>query len=986
PTCTSIQDLNGNSGSVPNSGGGGWFTFSGADATTYISPTRTIRYLYDATNPARPADDWFFIQGLNLTAGTSYRLKFYYKGSDGPIWFERLEVKYGTAALASAMTSGTLFTDNNIVTNLASAFTEGKVDFTPASTGVYYIGFHCTSLADQAFLYLEDISVDVTPLCDVPTAVSVVSTTPTSASVYFTAPGNNFIVEYGAVGFTPGTGATPGVGGTIVTGTASPINVPGLTASTTYDFYIRQECAGPLYSNNVKVTGTTLCPATNIPYVQNFETATVPGLPTCTSIQDLNGNSGSVPNSGGGGWFTFAGTSTQTYVSPTRVIRYLYDAANASRPADDWFFIQGLNLTAGTTYRVRFFYKGSDGPTWTERMEVKYGTSASAAGMTNTIFTNNNINSALADPWATGTADFTPASTGVYYIGFHATSLADQAFLYLDDISVRLAPAVDVGISSITTPNVNCPVNNVFIQAEIKNYNTTPVNFATTPVNVNARIVGPTTTNLPTTLINAGTLAPNETMNIYLGTAYNFIAGTHEIIINTTTPLDPELLNDTLRKTVIVNANPATPVITPASAQICLGSTVQLSTQFTPPAAPVVHPTVTSGTISIPIPDNSPAGASHTLSVSGIPANATITAMSVTLNATHLWNSDLVFSLKAPNGNVLNLVNERGGTGDNFTNCIISSTSTNPLPAGDATPVTGTFAADGATLTGPTGFATTVNSFAGLFSVPNGNWTLAAADIEALISGTLTGWSISITYQVLTPTITWTPVTGLYTNAAATTAYVANADAYSVYAKPTETTTYTVKATTFAGCSSSATATVTVNPNPVVTIGTIPDTVCISDQIIPLVGNPVGGTWSGVGVSGNNFIPPTTAVGNYLLTYSYTSQAGCTVSATKRIWVKDCPDRIILLRDNALILFPNPTDDGRFNIRINSVLYNNLVMRVYTSHGAIVKTQRLTGLVYGRVVPIDLSALPGGTYVVEFAHENAGPRTAEKSFKVIIGH
>jgi hypothetical protein len=120
-----------------------------------------------------------------------------------------------------------------------------------------------------------------------------------------------------------------------------------------------------------------------------------------------------------------------------------------------------------------------------------------------------------------------------------------------------------------------------------------------------------------------------------------------------------------------------------------------------------------------------------------------------------------------------------------------------------------------------------------------------------------------------------------------------------------------------------------VNPYPVITVGSIPDTVCISDQVIPLVANPAGGSWSGIGVSGTNFIPPATAVGTYTLTYTYTSPAGCTSTATKKIAVKECPERMILLRDNAVLLYPNP-NTGQFNIKINSVLYNNLVMKVYS--------------------------------------------------------
>ena len=52
---------------------------------------------------------------------------------------------------------------------------------------------------------------------------------------------------------------------------------------------------------------------------------------------------------------------------------------------------------------------------------------------------------------------------------------------------------------------------------------------------------------------------------------------------------------------------------------------------------------------------------------------------------------------------------------------------------------------------------------------------------------------------------------------------------------------------------------------------------CPGDPTTTLVGTPAGGTWSGTGVTGNNF-DPSTGVGTYTLTYSL---AGCatTISA-----------------------------------------------------------------------------------------------------------
>ncbi len=203
---------------------------------------------------------------------------------------------------------------------------------------------------------------------------------------------------------------------------------------------------------------------------------------------------------------------------------------------------------------------------------------------------------------------------------------------------------------------------------------------------------------------------------------------------------------------------------------------------------------------------------------------------------------------------------------------------------------------------------------------------------------------------------------------------------------------FRVLVTNFCGqTTTSAAAILTVNAAPTVTAAPLAQRICISDTLIPLVGSPVGGSWSGIGVSGFNFVPSATAVGTYTLTYTYTNAAGCTGTATVVAKVEDCQERLRLLSDDGVILFPNP-NNGKFNIRINSTLYNYLGMKVYNAQGQLVNGQAVnnvlvspvyTGLVYGRVIPIDLSRQPAGIYMVKFYYDD-GVRTSEKTFKVVI--
>ncbi len=79
--------------------------------------------------------------------------------------------------------------------------------------------------------------------------------------------------------------------------------------------------------------------------------------------------------------------------------------------------------------------------------------------------------------------------------------------------------------------------------------------------------------------------------------------------------------------------------------------------------------------------------------------------------------------------------------------------------------------------------------------------------------------NINIKGQALSPII-WTPTTGLYTNAAATTAYTGTT-ATTLYANPTTNTTYIASATTPNGCSVADTVKIKVKPAVTATLSSV---------------------------------------------------------------------------------------------------------------------------------------------------------------------
>jgi hypothetical protein len=110
------------------------------------------------------------------------------------------------------------------------------------------------------------------------------------------------------------------------------------------------------------------------------------------------------------------------------------------------------------------------------------------------------------------------------------------------------------------------------------------------------------------------------------------------------------------------------------------------------------------------------------------------------------------------------------------------------------------------------------------------------------------------------------------------------------------------------GCSNSCTYTITVNSLP--TASCPADTsVAIDATPFALSGaTPIGGTYSGMGVSGGNFNPATAGVGEHTITYTYTDGNGCAAVCTYKITVT--PSLTITLTEthvNVLLCSGNST-------------------------------------------------------------------------------
>ncbi len=153
-----------------------------------------------------------------------------------------------------------------------------------------------------------------------------------------------------------------------------------------------------------------------------------------------------------------------------------------------------------------------------------------------------------------------------------------------------------------------------------------------------------------------------------------------------------------------------------------------------------------------------------------------------------------------------------------------------------------------------------------------------------------------LTYVTVTPgpTVTITP-NGSTTfcqggsvklTASGASTYAWGNGATTLFINASTNATYSVVGTDASGCKGSASQVVTVNPLPNVTLAPI-NPVCINQGVIDLNGgSPVGGTFSGPGVSTNAFNPAAAGgIGTYTITYSYTNANSCTNTATASLSV-----------------------------------------------------------------------------------------------------
>lgn len=138
--------------------------------------------------------------------------------------------------------------------------------------------------------------------------------------------------------------------------------------------------------------------------------------------------------------------------------------------------------------------------------------------------------------------------------------------------------------------------------------------------------------------------------------------------------------------------------------------------------------------------------------------------------------------------------------------------------------------------------------------------------------------------------------------------------------------------TSSTGCDSIVELNLSVNFLPIVSL-LIDTTLCENGSPLDLTNyvSPIGGTFTGWGVIGNNFDPASSGAGSFTINYAYTDLNGCVGSSMDSITVDICSG-IEENSNSAIVLYPNPAS----TILYLNGLQNQSLVSIYDVTGKMV--------------------------------------------------
>jgi hypothetical protein len=115
---------------------------------------------------------------------------------------------------------------------------------------------------------------------------------------------------------------------------------------------------------------------------------------------------------------------------------------------------------------------------------------------------------------------------------------------------------------------------------------------------------------------------------------------------------------------------------------------------------------------------------------------------------------------------------------------------------------------------------------------------------------------------------------------------------------------------------------------------------CLNSSPANLIGSPVGGVYSGTGVTGSTFDPAVSGAGTFNVMYNYTDVNNCSNSASQSASVSLCTGVDQANNMSSISIYPNPANDVIY-VNLGNVLSENSVIELYDAIGKLVMSQKV---------------------------------------------
>ncbi|MBS0658695.1 MAG: S8 family serine peptidase [Verrucomicrobia bacterium] len=550
------------------------------------------------------------------------------------------------------------------------------------------------------------------------------------------------------------------IGTVTITVTATSINsdgVPGDADALDQDFalYAYNTSAAPVVPNGATLTAESFAPANTLPdpnevVTFDFALKNVGTNPTTNLVATLQATGGvtsptaaqsygAIPVSG-------SVTKSYTFTAASTVngsIIATFDLTDNGTPIGTASFLLTAGspptpISAGYTLASESFTPANNlpdiGEVVTVNLSVKNNGTVPFTNLVGTLGATTPVSSpsgpqafgAIA-PGATVTKSFTFTVNGASNTTYNLPlALQDGATSYgtLNFTGFRVATAATLVLdSAVLTSESASPANTwpdqgevVVVNATVRNAGETAFQALSVKLNATGNVLDPT----PSAAQNIGVLAGGATAS----RSFTFTGGAacSGTVTATFAPAEGATALTNLTKVWGVG-----------------GGTQTFSSSGTI-TIPATGTGASTGSASNPYPSN--------IAVSGMGGNTSKVVLTLT-GLTHTFTADIDMMLVSPTGQVLIPMSDAGGTagGTNlnlvFDDAATASLTTTAITSGTYKPTnltTGDTFPSPAPTTTP---GTTLAAFNGVS--PNGNWSLYVSDDANLDSGTLAGWSLTIT-------------------------------------------------------------------------------------------------------------------------------------------------------------------------------------------------------------------------------------------------